>query len=81
VGAVDPVHPRVVAATRAQLRHREGALARGARPVGWKLALAFAEIEAVIGDAAVVGYVTSESVRPAGAQGSFGADRAAAPST
>jgi 2-keto-4-pentenoate hydratase len=45
-----------------QLRAREAALRRGAAHVGWKVALDFAEIEAVVGSRPVIGHVTSETV-------------------
>jgi 2-keto-4-pentenoate hydratase len=51
-----------VAATRALLRDWRAALDEGAQRVGWKLGYDFEEIEAVIGDGAVLGYLTSATL-------------------
>jgi 2-keto-4-pentenoate hydratase len=57
-----------VDATRIQLRSWDDALRRGARRVGWKAALGFPEIEAVIGRRPVLGHLTSETLLPSGAR-------------
>jgi 2-keto-4-pentenoate hydratase len=49
------VHPRLVAALRAQLDARD----RGARRVGWKIALGIPEVEALIGAEPVIGTLTT----------------------
>jgi len=48
------VHPRIVAALRAQLRARDP----GARRVGWKIALGIGEVEELIGTEPVIGNLT-----------------------
>src|SRR5215216_94269 len=57
------VDPRLVAALEQQLRARDDALRRGAHQVGWKLGLGNRES---IGGHIAVGYLTSETVVPAG---------------
>jgi hypothetical protein len=49
------VHPRIVAALRAQLRSRDP----GASRVGWKIALGIGEVEELIGPVPVIGNLTS----------------------
>jgi 2-keto-4-pentenoate hydratase len=71
-----PVDARVVVSTRAQLLAWERALRRGARRVGWKVALDFPEIAAVIGDRPVVGHLTSETVLASGSAFSIATARA-----
>jgi hypothetical protein len=56
---VSTVHPRVVAALRAQLGSRRAALDAGARHVGWKIGLGIPEVEALIGSYPVMGHVTT----------------------
>jgi len=46
---VDGLHPRIAAATRAQLDARRVLLDAGAGHVGWKIALGIAEVEELIG--------------------------------
>ena len=49
------MHPRIVAALRAQLRARD----TGARRIGWKIALGIGEVEELIGSEPVIGNLTS----------------------
>jgi hypothetical protein len=49
------VHPRIVAALRAQLAARDPV----ARRVGWKIALGLAEVEELIGTEPVIGNLTT----------------------
>lgn len=60
------IHPRVRRAQRALWAEREAVLASGARHVGWKIARDFPEVEAVIGDAPVLGYLTTATQLAAG---------------
>ena len=53
------MHPRVVAALALQMEARRFVLAAGARHVGWKVGRDFPEVEAVIGDAPVLGHLTT----------------------
>ena len=62
----DP-HPRVLAATRAQLDARRALLDAGARHVGWKIALGIAEVEALAGSEPALGHITTATlVEPGG---------------
>jgi hypothetical protein len=60
---VTAVHPRIVAALRAQLRARDP----DARRVGWKIALGIAEVEELIGDEPVIRNLTSATQLAPGA--------------
>ena len=51
------MHPRIVAALRAQLEARDP----GARRVGWKIARGLAAVEELIGDEPVIGNLTTAS--------------------
>jgi 2-oxo-3-hexenedioate decarboxylase len=70
------VHPRVEAATRAQLEAWRAALDGGARRVGWKIALGIAEVEELIGDEPVIGHLTTATLLRPGATYAAGGDRA-----
>jgi len=61
-GAVTDVHPRLAAATRAQLEHWRAALDAGAGRVGWKVALGIAEVEALVGAAPALGHLTTATL-------------------
>ena len=61
------IHPRVVAATRAQLDAWRGLLAGGAERVGWKIALGIEEVEAVVGGDPALGHITTATVLEPGA--------------
>lgn len=69
------LHPRIVAATRAQLDARRATLDAGARRVGWKIALGIAEVEELIGTEPAIGYVTSTTLLEPGGTYSAAADR------
>jgi 2-keto-4-pentenoate hydratase len=56
------LHPRIVAATRAQFEARRAALAAGAGRVGWKIALGIEEVEALAGSDPVLGHITTATV-------------------
>src|SRR3954462_9935909 len=58
-GPVTDVHPRLAAATRAQLDHWRAALDAGAGRVGWKVALGTAEGEALVGGEPALGHLTT----------------------
>jgi hypothetical protein len=55
-------HPRLVAATRVQLGAWRTALGAGAERIGWKLAYGIPEIEASVGEAPAIGYLTSATL-------------------
>src|SRR3954452_19892222 len=61
-GAVTDVHPRLAAATRAQLEHWRAALDAGAGRVGWKVALGIAEVEALVGAAPALRHLTTANL-------------------
>src|SRR3954449_6810006 len=76
-GAVPDVHPRLVAATRAQLDRWRAARAAGAGRVGWKVALGIAEVEELVGTEPALGHLTTASLLvPGGAYHGAAADRA-----
>jgi hypothetical protein len=54
-GALSAIHPRIVAALRAQLAARPA----GARRVGWKAGYGIAEVEELLGDTPVPGHLTT----------------------
>src|SRR3954469_24787895 len=56
------VHPRIEAATRAQLDAWRAALRGGARRVGWKVALEIAEVEELIGAEPTIGHLTTATL-------------------
>jgi 2-keto-4-pentenoate hydratase len=56
------VHPRLVAATRAQLARWRAALDAGAGRVGWKVALGIPEIEELVGSEPGLGHLTTASL-------------------
>jgi 2-keto-4-pentenoate hydratase len=60
---VSAVDPRLLAALKKQLRARDDALRRGAHRIGWKLGMGKRES---VGGHIAVGYLTSETVLPAG---------------
>src|SRR3954469_1360858 len=68
--------PRVLDALRLQLGARRVALAAGARRVGWKIGLGIAEVEALVGPASVIGYLTSASLLDEGGRHRAGDARA-----
>jgi 2-keto-4-pentenoate hydratase len=70
------VHPTIAAGLAAQLAARRAALDVGARRVGWKLAYGIAEIEALVGDAPVIGHLTTATlIEPGGTYRGASADR------
>src|SRR4051794_25159692 len=71
------VHPRLVAATRAQLERWRAALDGGAARVGWKVALGIAEVEELVGTEPALGHLTTASLLvPGGVYHGAAADRA-----
>jgi 2-keto-4-pentenoate hydratase len=56
------VHPRLAAATRAQLDDWRAALDGGAGRVGWKIALGIEEVEALVGTEPALGHLTTASL-------------------
>jgi 2-keto-4-pentenoate hydratase len=70
------VHPRLVAATRAQLERWRAALDGGAGRVGWKVALGIAEVEALVGTEPALGHLTTASLLVPGGVYHGAADRA-----
>jgi 2-keto-4-pentenoate hydratase len=61
------VDPRVVAGLPAQLELRAGLLAKGAKPVGWKVGFNLPAVQNAFGiTAPISGFITSASVIPAG---------------
>jgi 2-oxo-3-hexenedioate decarboxylase len=76
-GAVPDVHPRLVAATRAQLDRWRAARAAGAGRVGWKIALGIAEVEELVGTEPALGHLTTATLLgPGGAYRGARGDRA-----
>jgi 2-oxo-3-hexenedioate decarboxylase len=75
IRAMSAVHPRIAAATRAQLEAWRAALAAGGRRVGWKAALAIAEVEELMGAEPAIGHLTTATLLPPGGTYSATGDR------
>src|SRR3954463_9704586 len=61
-GAVTDVHPRLAAATRAQLERWRAALDAGAGRGGWEGAFGIAEVEALFGAGPALGHLTTATL-------------------
>jgi 2-keto-4-pentenoate hydratase len=75
IRAMPAVHPRIAAATRAQLEAWRAALDGGARRVGWKAALSIAEVEELMGAEPAIGHLTSATLLAPGGAYSAAGDR------
>jgi 2-keto-4-pentenoate hydratase len=58
--------PDLTRALRAQLAYRDATLEEGARQVGWKVAGAIPEVDALTGGDPLIGFLTSATVLPDG---------------
>jgi 2-keto-4-pentenoate hydratase len=64
---VTELHPSVLAGLAAQRERRDALLVAGAARVGWKMGRGIAEIEAVMGEEPVTGYLTGATMFDSGA--------------